>query len=403
MDGVGAMTQRGDARIRELKEAFPRAFGADPDGVWEAPGRVNLVGEHTDYNDGFVLPFALSETVQAAVRAREDRTVRILSGQQEDSAKVDLDALARSDALQPGRRVSGWAAYPVGVLWALEQAGHRLRGMDVLLGSSVPTGAGLSSSAALECAVGLAAAESAGIELDPLALARMAQRAENDYVGMPCGIMDQTASTTGRQGHALLLDTRSMQLEHVPLELERAGLSLLVIDAQAPHRLVDGEYADRRRQCEEGARTLGIESLRVLTDQGTTPEELDVSVEDDVVRRRVRHVLTENARVLEAAQLLRDGDPAELGEILNAAHVSQQEDFEITVPETDRLVETVLQAGAWGARQVGGGFGGCVIALVPQDAHEAVVAAAASQAERRGLEAPLMLTAEPAPGARRTA
>ncbi|WP_258934980.1 hypothetical protein [Nesterenkonia pannonica] len=234
------------------------------------------------------------------------------------------------------------------MLWALEQAGHRLQGMDVLLGSSVPTGAGLSSSAALECAVGLAAAESAGIELDPLALARIAQRAENDYVGMPCGIMDQTASTTGRQGHALLLDTRSMQVEHVPLELERAGLSLLVIDAQAPHRLVDGEYADRRRQCEEGAGTLGIESLRVLTDQGTTPEELDVSVEDEAVRRRVRHVLTENARVLEAAQLLRDGDPAALGEILNAAHLYQQRDFEITVPETDQLVETVMNAGALG-------------------------------------------------------
>lgn len=389
-------------------------------GTWAAPGRVNLMGEHTDYNGGFVLPFALSQTTTVAAAVRDDRRVTVRSSRNDSDQKSGVDqepgaeqpasegpgaAVEFSlDGLAPGD-VDGWAAYVAGTLWALEQAGYQVPGLDLQVDSTVPVGAGLSSSAALECAVGLAGAELGGHRIDRLELAGLAQRAENDFVGMPCGIMDQVASLAGEQGHAVLLDTRSLEVEQVPFALEEAGLSLMVIDSRAEHRLVDGEYAARRRQCEQGAQLLGLQSLRELNDAGTTAEQLaqrlEGLTEDETILRRLRHVLTENDRVLAARDALRARRPADLGVILTSSHVSQRDDFQITVPETDTMVETLLEHGALGARQVGGGFGGCVIALAPSEEVPKLLAAAEANASDREYSRPLALTAHPSSGARR--
>lgn len=384
-----------------LADAFQEAFGRDSAGIWAAPGRVNLIGEHTDYNGGFVLPFALPQTSRVAAATRSDRIVHVRSLLNGETAEFSLDALA------PGV-VEGWAAYAAGMLWSLEQTGHLLPGLDLLIESDVPIGAGLSSSAALECSVGLAATELAGVELSHAELAQLAQHAENDFVGMPCGIMDQMASIAAQAERALLLDTRSMAIEHLPFTLAQDGLALLVIDSLAEHRLVDGEYAARRAQCETGARQLGLESLRELNDDGVAPEDLAARLEDPVILRRVRHVLTENTRVLAAKEALSIGAYAELGEILSASHASQRDDFEITVPETDTLVETLMSPHqdhgaqpALGARQVGGGFGGCVIALIDADSFDGLLGAVQENARQRGFTEPTGFLAQPSAGAHR--
>ncbi|GAA1120112.1 galactokinase [Nesterenkonia jeotgali] len=386
-----------------LAESFHSAFGRDCAGIWAAPGRVNLIGEHTDYNGGFVLPFALPQVSEVAGAVREDRMVHVRSLLNGETAQFSLDGLA------PGV-VEGWAAYPAGMLWSLEQAGHRLPGLDLLIDSSVPIGAGLSSSAALECSVALAATDLAGVELPVAELARLAQHAENDFVGMPCGIMDQMASVATQAEHALLLDTRSMGTEQVPFTLAQDDLALLVLDSLAEHRLVDGEYAARRAQCESGARLLGVQSLRELNDDGVAPADLHARLSDEVILRRVRHVLTENVRVLAAREALRTGSYAQLGEILTASHISQRDDFEITVAETDTMVEALLAAPtsesvqpALGARQVGGGFGGCVIALIHTDSYDGLLAAVQENARARGFTEPTGFLAHPSAGARRLA
>lgn len=384
-----------------LADAFQETFGRPSAGIWAAPGRVNLIGEHTDYNGGFVLPFALPQTSRVAAGTRDDRIVHVRSLLNGETSEFSLDGLA------PGV-VEGWAAYAAGMLWSLEQAGHLLPGMDLLIDSDVPIGAGLSSSAALECSVGLAGTELAGVELSAAELARLAQHAENDFVGMPCGIMDQMASIAAQAEHALLLDTRSMAIEHVPFTLAQDGLALLVIDSLAEHRLVDGEYAARRAQCETGAGQLGLQSLRELNDDGVAPEELSARLEDPVILRRVRHVLTENTRVLAARAALSIGAYAELGEILSASHASQRDDFEITVPETDTLVETLMSPHrdhgaqpALGARQVGGGFGGCVIALIDADSFDGLLGAVQENARQHGFTEPTGFLAQPSAGAHR--
>ena len=386
---------------------FRSRFGGEPDGVWLAPGRANLMGEHTDYNEGFVLPFALGQGVTAAASRRAGRRLTVCSRQEPgDTVEVDLDGLA------PGR-VTGWAAYPAGVAWALEAAGHRLPGACIAIDSDVPAGAGLSSSAALECATALALTSLAGLDVPRAELVTIARRAENEFAGVPTGIMDQSASLLCRAGHALLLDCRTLETSQVPFDPGAARASLLLINTRARHELADGEYGRRRAECEEAARRLGIRSLRDLTDLADTG-----SLTDPVLRRRVRHVFTDNQRVLEVVALLRasPGPSAdtyrEIGRLLTQAHASLRDDFEVSWPEADAAVEAAVGAGAYGARMIGGGFGGSVLALVPAAAagpgsgagsgpgsgpvRDAVTAAFA----RHGWTAPEFLDAVPADSAR---
>jgi galactokinase len=378
---------------------FRSRFGGEPDGVWLAPGRANLMGEHTDYNEGFVLPFALGQGVTAAASRRAGRRLTVCSRQEpEDIVEVGLDGLA------PGR-VTGWAAYPAGVAWALEAAGHRLPGACIAIDSDVPAGAGLSSSAALECATALALTSLAGLDVPRTELVTIARRAENEFAGVPTGIMDQSASLLCRAGHALLLDCRTLETSQVPFDPGAAGASLLLINTRARHELADGEYGRRRAECEEAARRLGIRSLRDLTDLADTG-----SLTDPVLRRRVRHVFTDNQRVLEVVALLRasPGPSAdtyrEIGRLLTQAHASLRDDFEVSWPEADAAVEAAVGAGASGARMIGGGFGGSVLALVPAAAggpgsgsvRDAVTAAFA----RHGWTAPEFLDAVPSDSAR---
>ena len=400
---------------------FRERFGGEPDGVWLAPGRANLMGEHTDYNDGFVLPFALGQgvTAAAAVAAGSGsgggRRLTLCSQQEPDTgADVVLDGLA------PGQ-VTGWAAYPAGVAWALEAAGYRLPGACIAIDSDLPVGSGLSSSAALECATALALASLAGCDVPRADLVTIARRAENEFVGVPTGVMDQSASLRCQAGHALLLDCRSLEVVQVPFDPAVAGAALLVVNTRARHALSDGEYGRRRAECEEAARRLGVPSLRSVTD----PAEVD-RLDDPVLRRRARHVVADDQRVLEVVALLRSlpGSPAapaavagpaggaagpaggadaygEIGRLLTQAHASLRDDFEVSWPEADAAVEAALAAGAAGARMIGGGFGGSVLALVPSASLDAVRDAVTAAFTERTWTPPEFLSAAPADAARR--
>jgi galactokinase len=353
-------------------------------GRWAAPGRVNLIGEHTDYNDGYVLPFALPRRTVVAVTPRADRSWTVQSDL--GSAAFDL-----SD------KVTGWAGYVAGVVWALADAGHEVPGADIVISSDVPVGAGLSSSAALECAVLTALVDLGHLDVPLDDRPKLAQRAENAYVGVPCGVMDQAASTLCRAGHALFLDCRTMAAEHIPFDLEAAGLAILVIDSRAPHQHADNEYAERRRTCESAAATLGLPALRDVTDLDAAL----AALADPVARRRVRHIVTENARVLDCVSLLRAGRIVEIGPLLTASHASMRDDYEITVPEVDVAVSAALAAGAHGARMTGGGFGGCVLALVDAAATVAVGSAVEAAYAARGFTPPMLFPATAAAGAAR--
>jgi galactokinase len=370
-------------------ELFRSHFGGTADGAWFAPGRANLMGEHTDYNEGYVLPFALGQGIVAAAARREGRRL-VLCSAQEPGSPVEVFL----DGLEPGQ-VPGWAAYPAGVAWALAQAGYEVPGARVAFGSDVPTGAGLSSSAALECATALALTELAGLAVGRRELAAIARRAENDFAGVPSGIMDQFASLLGRRGHALLLDCRSLEASQVPFDPAASGARLLVVNTRARHELTAGQYGRRRAECEQAARLLGVPSLRYLTDVGDLHR-----LTDPVLRRRARHVVTDNRRVLEVAGLLRSADPYPgIGRLLTQAHLSLRDDFEISWPEADAAVDAALAAGALGARMIGGGFGGSVLVLATETAP--VRAAVSEEFTRRSWPAPQFLGVAAHAGAHR--
>lgn len=372
---------------------FEALYGAAPDGVWAAPGRVNLIGEYTDFNDGFVLPLALPHTTVAAVSRRDDNVLRLHSADI-DGGIVQLAA----DTLEP-LSGGGWAAYPAGVVWALREAGHPVTGADVHLTSTVPTGAGLSSSAALEVVTALALNELFGLGLTRPELARIAQRAENAFVGVPCGVMDQMASACAEEGHALHLDTRDLSYRQVPFDLAAEGLRLLVVDTRVKHALGDGAYAERRAGCEAGARALGVKTLREVS-AAHLPETL-ARLGDEAILRYVRHVVTDNARVERTIALLDAGDTRAVGQVLTEGHASLRDDLRVSCPELDLVVETANAAGALGARMTGGGFGGSAVVLVDTGRADAVAAAVGKAFAEAGYTAPGVFPAVPSAGARR--
>ncbi|MDX2563815.1 galactokinase [Streptomyces sp. TX20-6-3] len=372
---------------------FEALYGAAPDGVWAAPGRVNLIGEYTDFNDGFVLPLALPHSTVAAVARRDDGVLRLHSADA-DGGIVQLAV----DSLEP-LSGGGWAAYPAGVVWALREAGHPVTGADVHLTSTVPTGAGLSSSAALEVVTALALNDLFGLGISRPELARLAQRAENAFVGVPCGVMDQMASACAEDGHALYLDTRDLSYRQVPFDLAREGLRLLVVDTRVKHALGDGAYAERRAGCEAGARALGARALRDVS-IAQLPEALAL-LSDETVLRYVRHVVTDNARVERTIALLDAGDTRAVGPVLTEGHASLRDDLRVSCPELDLVVEAANAAGALGARMTGGGFGGSAVVLVDADRADAVAAAVEKAFAEAGHAAPGIFPAVPSAGARR--
>ena len=373
---------------------FTERHRREPEATAFAPGRVNLMGG-PDYNDVFVLPFALGAGVGVAASRRSDRRLALASRQQ-GGEPVLLDI----DALQPGS-VTGsaphWAAYPAGVAWALRQAGHLPGGADLAIDADLPAGAGLSSSAALECSVALALTGLYQLTVPRRELAALARRAENEYVGVPTGIMDQLAALLGRAGHALLLDCRTGDQTAVPLDPAAAGLALLVIDTRARHALGDGQYGNRRRACEQAAAQLGVRSLRDVVDDPGAPARLA----DPALRTVCEHVIAENGRVLRAAELLRAGDLAAVGDLLTASHRSLSYRFGMSWPQADAAVEAALDGGAIGARMTGGGFGGSVVALLPADRDGAVRAAVNRRFAQHGWPVPHYLPAVPSDGGRR--
>ncbi|MDX3387721.1 galactokinase [Streptomyces niveiscabiei] len=377
---------------QQVRDGFEELYGAAPEGVWAAPGRVNLIGEHTDYNDGFVMPFALPHTVIAAVSRREDDVLRL------HSADVDGGVVELS-TLEPGTD-TGWTAYPAGVVWALREAGHAVRGADIHLTSTVPSGAGLSSSAALEVVVAVALNDLYELGLQRWQLARLCQRAENVYVGAPTGIMDQTASACCEEGHALFLDTRDLSQKQIPFDLASEGLRLLVVDTQVKHAHSEGEYGKRRAGCEEGAALLGVTALRDVP-----YAELDSAlarIDDEEIRRLVKHVVTEDERVERVVALMTSGaDAREIGPVLVEGHASLRDDFRISCPELDLVVDSSLAAGALGSRMTGGGFGGSAIVLAEESDVPGITKAIDEAFTAAGFTAPRVFEAIPAPGARR--
>jgi galactokinase len=349
--------------------------------VASAPGRVNLIGEHTDYNSGLCLPLALPQRTTITLTPRDDLVLSLSSAQEDEAWEGTVED-----------HPAGWAAYVAGVVAMLRSDGHPVPGFTGRIDSQVPLGAGLSSSAALECAVAVGVAALLDVELDEAGRRRLADaciRAENDYVGAPTGGMDQTVAMLGKADFALLLDFANGGVDPVALPLDDAGLALLVIDTRVSHSLTDGSYGDRRTECATAADVLGVESLRE-TDLAAVER-----MEDPVLRRRARHVVTENQRVLDAVAALEDGDWSSLGLTLDASHVSMRDDFEISCRELDVAVETARDAGALGARMTGGGFGGSAVALVPRSARDAITDAVTTAFVDAHLEQPAFLVVTP--------
>ncbi|MDN3311280.1 galactokinase [Microbacterium oryzae] len=395
---------------REQAEQLFGEFGRGrPDGIWSAPGRANLIGEHTDYNEGFVLPFAIEHRTYAAVGIRADRTLRVISTLDREPFELSLDALAATFDGPAGHAVTEgsvpeWAAYPLGVAWAAlattGRAASDVAGLDIALASDVPVGAGLSSSAAIEGATASALNDLWELGLDGLSIAKIGRTAENEAVGAPTGIMDQVSSTLGRVDAATFLDCRTLETASVDLGFTATGLALLVIDTRVKHAHSTGGYRERRASCEKGAAEMGVSSLRDLSvaDLPRAEEMLD-----EVTFRRVRHIITENQRVLDTVETLRAAGPLAIGELLVASHASMRDDFEISVAELDTAVDTALGAGALGARMTGGGFGGAAIALVEADSLGVVSRAVEEAFAACGFTAPHTFTVTPSEGARRDA
>ncbi|MBD7957656.1 galactokinase [Microbacterium sp. Sa4CUA7] len=390
--------------VRAARDLFVDLTGHEPESVWSAPGRVNLIGEHTDYNDGFVLPFATPQRTRVAVAPRTDGRIRVASTFDPEPVEValaDLDALFPSDGAP---RVPEWSAYPLGVAWALMHAASltpdAVTGVDLAFASDVPVGAGLSSSAALEGATAAALSAAWDLSLDGATLAQVGRRAENEAVGAPTGIMDQMASTLGQPDAAIFLDCRTLEAQVVDLGFAPAGLELVVIDTRVKHAHSTGGYGERRASCEQGAAIMGVPSLRDVS-----VADLDRAQElmDDVTFRRVRHVVTENQRVLDTVEALRTDGPRAIGGLLDASHASMRDDFEISVPELDTAVEAAVAAGALGARMTGGGFGGSAIALVEHDRVAQVTEAVTRAFDAAGFTAPHIFTVSPSAGPARDA
>jgi galactokinase len=328
---------------------------------YAAPGRINVIGEHTDYNLGFALPIALPERTVVTYLPDDSTEIAVRSDREQGEVRIPLDTT-------PGD-VDGWAGYVAGVMWGLREAGHRILGGTMSITSDVEMGSGVSSSAALECAVIGALTTAVGLRIDRIELARIAQRAENDYVGAPTGMMDQLASLCGEPRKALMIDFREPTVRPVPFDPDASDVALLLINSRAPHQHAGGEYAARRASCERAAADLGVTSLREVQDRGVS---VLVGVTDPVDARRARHILTDNQRVLDVVAALGQSDFGAIGEILTASQESMRDDFGITTAHIDLIADTAVRSGALGARMTGGGFGGCVIALVPDEAVDPV-------------------------------
>jgi galactokinase len=369
-----------------IRREFEQRFQTQPAFVVRAPGRVNLIGEHTDYNDGFVLPLAIDRAVWIALRPRADRQVLAHSLDFAGSTTFALDELTRSD--------DGWAEYVKGVAWALQEAGHRLHGWEGVIAGDVPVGAGLSSSAALELAVARAFAAVSELPWDAAKMALLGQRAENEWVGVRCGIMDQMISAAGRAGHALLIDCRSLHSETVPFP---PGTTVVVLDTATRRGLVDSAYNERRSQCESAARVFGVSALR---DVSSTCFEAECGRLDEITRRRARHVVTENARTLQAADAMRRGDAVTVGRLMNASHESLRDDFAVSSQELNVMVECGRRhLACLGIRMTGAGFGGCAVALVHSEQAESFTSDVAAKYQAKTKIEPILYVCAATDGA----
>lgn len=360
--------------------------------IWSAPGRVNLIGEHTDYNEGFVLPFAINYRTFAEVELRADNIAQVSSTFSPDVIEVPVDQISPRD---------DWAAYPLGVAWAIQQlSDHPAQGFEARIWSDVPVGAGLSSSAAIECAVGTALNQLWKSGLSKQQLASAGQLGENKIVGAPTGIMDQTASIFGKADNAVFIDCRTLDIENVPLGFAENNLELLVIDTRVAHRLVDGGYAERRAACERAAAEFEVNSLRDLN-VADLPRAKEIL--DEKTYRRMRHVVTENQRVLDVVAKLKAEGPLAIGDLMLESHASMRDDFEISIDELDCAVETAMLNGAIGARMTGGGFGGAAIALVPAELVDSITGKIKSEFEQRRFAEPNIFAVTASDGARQEA
>lgn len=374
--------------LQEAKDGFEKAFGYQSAGVWSAPGRANLIGEHTDYNNGFVFPFGIDRRTFVALAPREDSKCRVASSISDEVFEWNL-----SEEKPTGM---DWALYPLGVAWTMRE--HAKGGFDAYFVSDVPVGAGLSSSAAIECSIGIALNEIWNAGLSKQEIALLGQKAENEVVGAPTGIMDQTASMLAQPDSAVLIDCKTLETELVPLGLSKKGLVVAVMDTKVSHRHSDGGYRSRREACEKGAATMKVASLRELSaaDLPTAEQKLD-----DVTFRRCRHVITENQRVLDAVNALKTSDMAGLGKLLLESHASMRDDFEISIEELDTAVEVAMSVGAIGSRMTGGGFGGAAIAIIEESKLGELERQCKKVFADKGFAEPNVFAVNPSQGARR--